>query len=322
MKIVVSGATGFVGSRLSERLRQANHQVVALTRNADTAKSKVPSLEAAHAWSPLSESAPAAAFDGAEAVVHLAGESVVGRWTQAKRDAIRETRVIGTRNLVNGLRDLPNKPKVLVAASAVGFYGDRADEELTETSGSGDDFLSEVCREWEAEASKAEELGIKVAHVRIGVVLAEGGGALDAMLTPFKLGAGGPLGSGRQWWSWIHRDDLCGLILHLIERGESGIYNGTGPQPIRQKEFAARASCPRPLSPSRSFWVVSRRNCCRARRFSRRQHRPRASPTSSPNLSPPCARHSIAESVLNRAEIKPTPTPASHPRSRVGCLIQ
>ncbi len=238
MKIVVSGATGFVGSRLSERLRQANHQVVALTRNADTAKSKVPSLEAAHAWSPLSESAPAAAFDGAEAVVHLAGESVVGRWTQAKRDAIRETRVIGTRNLVNGLRDLPNKPKVLVAASAVGFYGDRADEELTETSGSGDDFLSEVCREWEAEASKAEELGIKVAHVRIGVVLAEGGGALDAMLTPFKLGAGGPLGSGRQWWSWIHRDDLCGLILHLIERGESGIYNGTGPQPIRQKEFA------------------------------------------------------------------------------------
>lgn len=238
MKIVVSGATGFVGSRLSERLSGADHQVVALTRNADTAKSKVPSLAAAHNWSPLSEAAPAAAFDGAGAVVHLAGETVVGRWTQAKRDAIRETRVIGTRNLVNGLRDLPSKPSILIAASAIGFYGDRADEELTETSASGDDFLAEVCREWEAEASKAEELGIKVARVRIGVVLAQGGGALDAMLTPFKLGAGGPLGSGRQWWSWIHRDDLCGLILHLIERGESGVFNATAPTPMRQKEFA------------------------------------------------------------------------------------
>ena len=238
MRIVVSGATGFVGSRLSELLRQADHQVVALSRNAESARSKVPSLDAAHAWSPLSEAAPAAAFEGADAVVHLAGETVVGRWTQAKRDAIRETRVTGTRNLVNGLRDVPSKPSILVAASAIGFYGDRADEELTETSASGDDFLSEVSREWEAEASKAEELGIKVAHVRIGVVLAEGGGALDAMLTPFKLGAGGPLGSGRQWWSWIHRDDLCGLILHLIERGESGVYNATAPHPMRQKDFA------------------------------------------------------------------------------------
>lgn len=238
MKIVVSGATGFVGSRLSERLSGADHQVVALTRNAEAARSRVPSLDAAFNWSPLTEVAPAAAFDGAGAVVHLAGETVVGRWTQAKRDAIRETRVTGTRNLVNGLRDLPSKPSILVAASAIGFYGDRADEELTETSASGDDFLAEVCREWEAEASKAEELGIKVARVRIGVVLAQGGGALDAMLTPFKLGAGGPLGSGRQWWSWIHRDDLCGLILHLIERGESGVFNATAPNPMRQKDFA------------------------------------------------------------------------------------
>jgi uncharacterized protein (TIGR01777 family) len=238
MRIVVSGATGFVGSRLSELLRQADHQVVALTRNAERARSKVPSLDAAHAWSPLSETAPAAAFEGADAVVHLAGETVVGRWTQAKRDAIRETRITGTRNLVNGLRDLPSKPSILVAASAIGFYGDRAEEELTETSASGDDFLSEICREWEAEAAQAEEIGIKVARVRIGVVLAEGGGALDAMLTPFKLGAGGPLGSGRQWWSWIHRDDLCGLILHLIERGESGVYNATAPHPMRQKDFA------------------------------------------------------------------------------------
>ena len=238
MKIVVSGATGFVGSRLCQKINEAGGQVAALTRNVQSARSKVPSLEAAHAWSPLTEAAPAAAFEGADAVVHLAGETVVGRWTQAKKDAIRETRVSGTRNLVNGLRDLPTKPPILVAASAIGFYGDRADEELSETSSSGDDFLAEVCREWEAESSKAKDLGMQVAQIRIGVVLAEGGGALDAMLPPFRLGVGGPLGSGRQWWSWIHRDDLCGLILHLIERGESGIYNATAPNPMRQKDFA------------------------------------------------------------------------------------
>ena len=238
MRVVVSGATGFVGSRLSEKVSEAGGQVVALSRNSGSAQSKVPSLTGAHSWNPLSEPAPAAAFEEADAVVHLAGETVVGRWTQAKRDAIRDTRVIGTRNLVNGLRDLPNKPKILVAASAVGFYGDRAEEELTETSAAGDDFLADVCQEWEAEAAKAKEFGVEVARVRIGVVLAKGGGALDAMLTPFKLGAGGPLGSGRQWWSWIHRDDLCGLILYLVERGESGVYNGTAPNPMRQKEFA------------------------------------------------------------------------------------
>ena len=238
MKIVVTGATGFVGRRLSEKLKQAGWQVVALTRDAESAASRAPALEAAYAWNPLSESAPAEAFDGADAVVHLAGETVVGRWTQAKRDAIRDSRVIGTRNLVNGLRDLSAKPPILVSASAVGFYGDRGDEELDETSASGDDFLAEVCRAWEAESNKAGEFGMQVAQVRIGVVLAQGGGALDAMLTPFRLGAGGPLGSGRQWWSWIHRDDLCDLILHLIQRGESGVFNGTAPHPLSQKDFA------------------------------------------------------------------------------------
>lgn len=238
MKIVVTGATGFVGRRLSETLKQAGCHVIALTRDAESAASRAPAIDSACAWDPLSEAAPAEVFDGADAVVHLAGETVVGRWTQAKRDAIRDSRVIGTRNLVNGLRDLPARPPMLVAASAVGFYGDRGDEELDETSASGGDFLAEVCRAWEAESSKAGEFGMQVAQVRIGVVLAQGGGALDAMLTPFRLGAGGPLGSGRQWWSWIHRDDLCDLVLHLIQRGESGVYNGTAPHPLRQKEFA------------------------------------------------------------------------------------
>lgn len=238
MRIVVTGATGFVGSRLSEKLKQEGHSVVALTRNAASAQRKVAALDAAYDWDPMSEMPPAEAFTGADAVVHLAGETVVGRWTAAKRAAIRDSRVLGTRNLVTGLGKLTEKPAILVAASAIGFYGDRGDEELTEASASGDDFLAGVCGEWEAEAGKAAELGIAVAQLRIGVVLAPGGGALDAMLTPFKLGAGGPLGSGRQWWSWIHREDLCGLIRHLIERKQAGVFNATAPSPLRQKDFA------------------------------------------------------------------------------------
>ncbi len=238
MKIVVTGATGFVGSRLTEKLNQEGHSVVALSRSAASAQRRVPTLAASYDWDPMSEAPPAEAFEGVDAIVHLAGETVVGRWTEAKRAAIRDSRIVGTRNLVTGLEKLAKKPAVVVAASAVGFYGDRGDEQLTESSTSGDDFLSDVCRQWEAEAAKAADLGIPVAHVRIGVVLAPGGGALDAMLTPFKLGAGGPLGSGRQWWSWIHRDDLCGLILHLIDRKQAGVFNGTAPSPLRQKDFA------------------------------------------------------------------------------------
>jgi uncharacterized protein (TIGR01777 family) len=238
MKIVVTGATGFVGSRLSERLKQEGHSVVALTRNATSARKKVPVLEAAFDWDPVSGPPSGDAFAGAHAVVHLAGETVVGRWTEAKRAAIRDSRVVGTRNLIAGLEKLTEKPGILVAASAIGFYGDRGDEQLTESSGAGDDFLADTCQKWEAESSKAAALGMAVAQIRIGVVLASGGGALDAMLMPFKLGAGGPLGSGQQWWSWIHRDDLCDLIRHLIERKQSGVFNATSPNPVRQKDFA------------------------------------------------------------------------------------
>jgi hypothetical protein len=146
---------------------------------------------------------------------------------------------VGTANLAKSIVRLETKPQVLVSASAIGYYGDRGDEELAEDSGPGNDFLADVCQQWETEAGKVEWGGVRSVRVRIGIVLGPGGGALDAMLLPAKLGAGGPLGSGRQWWSWVHLDDLVALISHLIEHPEfSGVVNGTAPEPLRQKDFA------------------------------------------------------------------------------------
>ena len=238
MRILLTGATGFVGRRLCEIVHGRGDTAVALSRDAEIAKGKVPAIGAAYSWHPEREPAPVESLAGVDAVMHLAGETVVGRWTEAKRNAIRDSRVIGTRNLVAGIAKAETKPQIMVSASAIGFYGDRGDEELTEESTPGDDFLADTSIAWEEEARKVEALGVRLARVRIGVVLGPGGGALGAMLTPFKLGLGGPLGSGRQWWSWIHRDDLVGLILHLIDNDLSGTFNGTAPVPSRQKDFA------------------------------------------------------------------------------------
>ena len=238
MKVLVTGATGFVGRRLCEALNQRGHSVVVLSRNGFTAKQSLPLIDQAFSWQPASEPAPQEAFDEVGGVIHLLGESVQGRWNAAKKAAIRDSRVIGTRNLVAGMARLESRPKVLVSASAIGYYGDRGDEELSEESTPGDDFLAGVSREWENEAITAERLGVRVALPRVSVVLAPGGGALGAMLLPFKLGAGGPLGSGRQWWSWIHRDDLVEMMIHLLEGDFSGPVNGAAPNPVRQKEFA------------------------------------------------------------------------------------
>jgi uncharacterized protein len=238
MRILVTGATGFVGGRLCELLRSEGHQVVALTRDTSAAKSRLPTLEAAHFWHARSGPPPREAFDGVDGVVNLVGEPVVGRWTEAKRQAIRDSRVIGTENLVEGIVKASPPPKILVSASAIGFYGDRGDEELTEDSKPGDDFLADTCQRWEAAANLARVHGVAVVTPRIGIVVGPGGGALQAMLTPFKLGAGGPLGSGKQWWSWIHRDDLAGLILFLLGRSYDGVVNATAPNPLRQKDFA------------------------------------------------------------------------------------
>jgi len=188
-------------------------------------------------WDPLAPLSPAA-VSGFDAVVHLAGESVVGRWTAEKKKAIRDSRVLGTRHLVAALAQAEVKPRVLVCASAVGFYGDRGDELLREESPSGQGFLPEVCREWEDASRIAGDAGIRTVNIRIGLVLSAKGGALAKMLTPFKLGLGGRIGSGQQWWSWIHVDDIVGGIHHAM-RSESlaGAVNLVAPNPVRNAEF-------------------------------------------------------------------------------------
>ena len=236
MRTLVTGATGFVGRRLLERLERP----VVLSRGAELSRQRLGPLAGdVHAWRPQEEPPPVEAFDDVEVVYHLAGEPVAeGRWTAAKKERIRDSRVVGTRNLVQTLASLQRKPKVLVSASAVGFYGSRGDELLTEAAEPRDDFLAETCVAWEAEAAKARELGIRVVTVRVGIVLGSGGGALAKMLIPFKLGLGSPLGNGRQWMPWIHIDDLVGVMLHAARHGElDGPMNGTAPNPVTNRQF-------------------------------------------------------------------------------------
>jgi hypothetical protein len=239
MNILITGATGFLGRRLCEMLHQAGHTVRALSRDSVAAKQRVPHLKEVFPWNPLQELPPLQAFEGCDAVINLAGESIAGRWTTAKKQLIRDSRVLGTKNLVNALAQLSSRPKVLLSASAIGYYGDRGEETLTEDAAPGSDFLAQVCRDWENEALKAESPGMRVVRLRIGLVLGRGGGTLQALLPLFRVGLGGPLGSGRQWWSWIHRDDLCRLIVQILaNENVSGPVNATAPQPVRQKEFA------------------------------------------------------------------------------------
>jgi len=240
VRVLITGATGFVGSALCNSLQAGGHEVWALSRNPQSAESRVDAIARAFAWSdPESDLPPAEAFEGVDAVVHLAGESVVGRWTASKKAAIESSRVQGTRRLVEALAALEQKPQTIVSASAIGYYGDRGEEELTEDSPPGDDFLAKTSVEWEAEARAAEDAGVRAVQLRIGIVLETGGGAMGKMLPPAKLGLGGPLGSGRQWWSWVHRDDLIGLTrLALEDDSMRGPYNATAPGCVRQKEFA------------------------------------------------------------------------------------
>ncbi|MGD8331399.1 MAG: TIGR01777 family oxidoreductase [Acidobacteriota bacterium] len=238
MRVLISGVTGFIGSRMAEVFTAAGHEVWGLSRDPEAARKKVPQLAEAFAWNPVAQQPPAGSLTGVDAVVHLAGETVNGRWTAKKKQRIEDSRVIGTRNLVKSFES-GKRPPVLASSSAIGYYGDRGDEELTEEVKPGHDFLAEVSKKWEAEAERAEQLGTRVVVIRTGVVLAPGGGALQAMLPPFKMGAGGPMGSGKQWWSWIHRDDLVAIFRRAIEdETMSGPYNGTAPEPLRQKDFA------------------------------------------------------------------------------------
>jgi len=233
-RTLVTGATGLIGRAIIERLGST----VVLSRDPELAKRNLPKVEA-HAWSPEAGSPPAGVFAGVDVVFNLAGEPVAeGRWTDDKKRRIRDSRVLGTRNLVAGLAALEKRPRVLVSASAVGYYGDRGDEELVETSAAGRGFLAEVCAEWEHEALAAEALGIRVVCARIGIVLAQGGGALAKMLTAFRLGAGGKLGDGRQWMPWIHLDDVAGLLLHASQGARiHGAINAVGPCPATNADF-------------------------------------------------------------------------------------
>lgn len=236
MKALVTGATGFVGRRLVRLLAEP----VVVSRNPDRARATLgPDVGPIHRWDPMRGPPPAEAFAGVDVVFHLAGESVAeGRWTAAQKSRIRESRVVGTRHLVQGIGQAATRPRALVSASAVGYYGSRGDTELTESSPPASDFLAEVCVEWEREALAAESLGLRVVTARTGIVLGAGGGALAKMLTPFKLGVGGPLGNGRQWMPWVHVADLVGLYLHAANKDSiRGPMNAVAPEPVRNAEF-------------------------------------------------------------------------------------
>ncbi len=235
MRILVTGATGFIGRALTSALTARGDEVVALTRNPQTARAALPELAAAWRWRPVDEPAPAEAFAGVGAVVNLVGETTAGRWTPAKRRAILETRETATRNLVAGMRGAD--VGALVSGSALGYYGDRGDEELTEDSEPGRGFLAEVCVRWEEAAAAAAPA--RVVFLRTGLVIGPGGGMLASLLPLARLGLSGPLGSGGQWWAWAHLDDVVGLALHALDSpGVAGPLNISAPAPARQREFA------------------------------------------------------------------------------------
>ncbi len=236
MKALVTGGTGFVGPRL---LRLLDKPTV-LTRNPERATEKIGHLAGdVIGWNPLEGPPPPESFDGVDTVFHLAGESVAeGRWTTTQKARIRESRVLGTKNLVTGILQSKNGIKKLISSSAVGYYGDRGEEDLTESSSPGNDFLADVCVGWEREADIAREQGVRVVTMRTGIVLGAGGGALAKMLTPFRLGAGGPLGNGRQWMPWIHVADLARLYTYASETSSiNGPMNAVAPNPVRNSEF-------------------------------------------------------------------------------------
>lgn len=228
MRVAVTGATGMIGEPLVAALRERGDEVTELSRSTN--------------WpQPKKQPAPADALRGRDAVVHLLGEPIAQRWTDSAKQEIRDSRVLGTRNLVAALRELPEaeRPKVLVSQSAVGFYGRTGDERIDESAPAGDDFLAGVVVAWEAEARAAEELGMRVVVPRTGVVLAPGGGALGKMLPFFKAGVGGPVAGGGQYLPWIHLDDVVGALLFALDSGSlAGPVNLSAPEPATNKDFS------------------------------------------------------------------------------------
>jgi uncharacterized protein len=247
MKIAITGATGFVGSCLVARLLAQGHQVLALTRNPAKAQAlwggdrpnSGPGSLAIVAYQPTEAGDWQQQIQGCDGVVNLAGDPIAdSRWTPEKKQAILTSRVLGTQRLVEAIAQANPRPPVLISASAIGFYGSSLTETFHETSASGQDFLAEVCQQWEAAALAAETGGTRVVIVRLGIVVGPGGGAIDKMLLPFRLFGGGPLGTGEQWFSWIHREDVVGLMVAALQGDQfRGIYNGTAPHPVRMKDL-------------------------------------------------------------------------------------
>jgi uncharacterized protein (TIGR01777 family) len=237
MRVTITGATGRIGARLVAALRGRGDEVTVLSRDADRARAAL-GVDAV-AWQPTDAPAPAEALAGRDGVIHLAGEDVAQRWSEDAKRRLRESRELGTRNLVAGLRAADPRPGVLVSASAVGYYGPHGDEPVTEATPPGDDFLAGICVAWEREAAAAEELGVRVVRMRTGVVLDRGGGALAKMLPFFRLGIGGPVAGGRQRLPWIHLDDLAGMYLAALDGAAwTGPVNATAPDPPTNKAFS------------------------------------------------------------------------------------
>jgi len=229
-KILVSGVSGPIGAALLPSLRASGWSVVRLVRGRATSKDQI-------TWDPAKPIAPDA-VSGFDAVIHLAGESIFGRWTAAKKSRIRESRVDGTMNLAQALASAAEKPKVFVSGSAIGYYGNRGDELLREESAPGSGFLAEACERWEEATTPAVQADIRTAHLRTGIVLSPKGGALGAMLPPFKIGVGGRMGDGRQWMSWVHVQDMVGAINHILKNDLlQGPVNIVAPKPVTNAEF-------------------------------------------------------------------------------------
>ena len=239
MRVTLTGATGPIGGALAAALVARGDEVTALTRSPDRAGTRLPAGVTPVRWDPMAEPAPGDALAGRDGVVHLAAENVAQRWTSEAKQRIRASREIGTRNLVDGLRDADPRPAALVAGSASGYYGAHGDELVDESAAPGNDFLAAACIAWEGEARRAEELGMRVVTVRTGIVLDADSGALATMLPPFKLGVGGPVAGGHQYLPWIHLEDEVGLLLAALDNtGFSGPVNGAAPEPATNREFS------------------------------------------------------------------------------------
>lgn len=228
-RILATGSSGPIGAALLPALRSADYDVTRLVRGPASREHEI-------SWDPLQPVAPES-VSGFDAVIHLAGETIANRWSEAKKARIRDSRVLGTRNLATALANASHPPRVLMTASAIGYYGNRGEEVLTEDSPSGQGFLAGVCREWEAASQSAAAAGIRTLHLRFGLVLSGAGGALPKMLLPFRLGLGGRIGSGRQWWSWIAVQDIAGAVLHLLKSEISGAVNLVSPNPVSNADF-------------------------------------------------------------------------------------